>query len=758
MDEASAFSDETEDDAGEQRTGTGPDPYDVGAAQQALNDAAKRVNAVWISFVLVCVYVFIATYTVTPAVLFREAPVKLPIFNADLPLKVYFLLAPLLILCLHAYLIVLTKDLAEKVSTYEDVLSRSANMSAAIAAARNVLYTRLDNSIVIRAISARYRDTPGFVDVSSGVIAGLTMTVLPVVLLLLTQLKFLPYQEQWLTWAHRGFVIADVFMCLWLLRPFSWAPWLIAVGRLSAAVFALLAAATSIVFATFPAEWIYTVLYGHWPHAVTAKVFEGPPDPVDYVHKGGVLPFPNRLILPDDPKLNGVAAVSAGSVSLSVRGRNFRKAVFDRSNLTGVDFSAADLTEASLHGAKLEGAKFECARPAIVIERDDGPSGSYSSTFRPGGNQGCTLLDDAKLPYANLDRASFKGAQLSGADLEGASVQSADFGESLLIGASFSFAEGSAVNFSTAYLTAADFRGAHLTAAIFDRAMLQGARFSRATLIAANFDDSHMQAADLSGAELLAASFTGAYLQDVTLDGANMKGASFVSASLRRTLFKCVTPFRTNFADADLLETVVNVKECELGWYDASFDTSHRPADKYDLKDDHVPVEHDYGYSDFTPGTPEDIYKFPEKLSAKEFERQLNDFVLSDLSEEAKPRVRKAFERLKPGERTKDQDEAEKTFWADWAKRSASQASHDEALANRLESIACVAEGAPYVARSLLRAGRFDWNDKTEEQIKARRQRFVARLKAASGGSDLTCLGARGLRESDFPSGIGITK
>jgi len=85
MDEASAFSAETEDDAGERRTGTERDPYDVGAAQQALNDAAKRVNAVWISFVLLCVYVFIATYTVTPAVLFREAPVKLPIFNADLP-------------------------------------------------------------------------------------------------------------------------------------------------------------------------------------------------------------------------------------------------------------------------------------------------------------------------------------------------------------------------------------------------------------------------------------------------------------------------------------------------------------------------------------------------------------------------------------------------------------------------------------------------------------------------------------------------
>jgi hypothetical protein len=59
MDETTTLSAETDDEAGEQRTGTDPDPLDFGAAQQALNDATKRVNAVWISFVLLCVYIFI---------------------------------------------------------------------------------------------------------------------------------------------------------------------------------------------------------------------------------------------------------------------------------------------------------------------------------------------------------------------------------------------------------------------------------------------------------------------------------------------------------------------------------------------------------------------------------------------------------------------------------------------------------------------------------------------------------------------------
>jgi uncharacterized protein YjbI with pentapeptide repeats len=369
-------------------------------------------------------------------------------------------------------------------------------------------------------------------------------------------------------------------------------------------------------FATFPGESIYSMLYGHWPHAVTAKV----PDPVDYVHKGGILLFPNRLILPDDPKLIGTAGNPAGSVSLSVRGRNFRKAVFDRSNLTGVDFSAADLTEASLQGSKLEGAKFECTTPATVINQSASlaPEGyaEYSDwqNFMASAEWGyydyqeytdCARLRGVNLSHAVLNRASFNGAQLSGVDmrsasLEGASfnfaemsgadlrettVQGATFSGSLLFGASFSFAKGSATDFSNARLTAADFSGADLLSPIFDRAMLQGARFTRATLTAAKFDDAHLQAADLSGAALLSASFSQAYLQDATLDSANIKGTSFWSASLRGASLKCLTPFRTNFADADLLETVVNVKECELGWYDTSSNTPHRPADKYDLKD-----------------------------------------------------------------------------------------------------------------------------------------------------------------------------
>jgi len=331
---------------------------------------------------------------------------------------------------------------------------------------------------------------------ASGVIASLTMTVLPAGLLLLTQLKFLRYQEQWLTWAHRGFVIFDVAICLWLLWPLPLKSRLYAAGRLLAVALILIGAATSIFFATFPGEWIYNTLYEYCPqhkccpHAVTAKFFEGPQDPVDYVHQGGVLPFPNRLIVPDVPKLSTIAGASPGSVSLSVRGRSFRKAVFDRSNRTGVDFSAPDLTEASLQGAKLEGAKFECGTPGTItfepfdltgdVEREASRDCVKLQQVNPwnasldDASFREAWMNDAKLGRASLKGTSFRDAQMNGVVLQAAKLEGANFSGAELLGANFGWARGKNVNFSKARMTAATFVNAQLFAAKFQRCKAAG--------------------------------------------------------------------------------------------------------------------------------------------------------------------------------------------------------------------------------------------------------------------------------------------
>jgi uncharacterized protein YjbI with pentapeptide repeats len=785
------------------------DPYDFGAVEEALNDAARRVNAIWISFIVLCVYVFIATFTVTPAALFRDAPVKLPIFNADLPLKVYFVMAPVLVLALHAYLIVLTQGLAEKIVAYEGVLSRSSIVGAWYGAGRKTIRSRLDISIIVRAMSARNAEMRNGVDFANGVIAGLTMFVMPVALLLLTQLVFLPYQEKTMTWVHRGFVVIDLLLCGWLLL--SLRPWPRAIGRAFAVALVLLAAGLSVI-AAFPGEWIYAEK-GHWPQVLTEKMFEGPPDPVDYVHQGGALPFPNRLILPDNPKLAEAAGASAGGVSLSVRGRNFRKAVFDRSNLARVDFSAADLTEASLQGAKLEGAKFECARPATFTEinGDDDFYRAYDSTYTP--SQDCTKLESANLAGANLDNASFQHARMNETHLESATFKNANFREAELRGAHFDKVRGGGANFSYAWLMGANFKkaqistanftganlqgarlrkaelaaagfssalltgacfeSAQLRAANFTDASLQGARFSNSDLQAADFSGAHMQGVDMSGAYMQAASFEKTFLHAATFDGAEMQGASLKGAALRDASLRCATLFRTDFENTDRAQTIESLsKGCSYAThiYYSYANNAIYDINKYDIQTDRLPKprQPDVGVStSYSPDTTSyyspdtDVVselQHPEKLDAKTFAAAL-DKLTSDLPDDAKARVVQAFQRLNPATRTTKQDAAEKALLDEW--KSATQVSHDTALAARLESIACVGEGAPYVARGLLQAGRFDLlpvNEKMNDEEKGRIKRInernlgiLERLKHASKNGASNCPGAIGLVEEDFP-------
>ncbi|WP_342710046.1 pentapeptide repeat-containing protein [Bradyrhizobium sp. B124] len=729
-----------------------PDPYDFNAIERAVNEAAKSVNNVWIAFISLCVYIFIATYGVTPATLFRDSTVRLPIFNADLPLKVYFLMAPTLILAVHAYLIVLTKGLSEKIQTYEDALRQPRSMAIKIAAGRRAVRARLDNSIISATVSARYRETFGGVSIANGLIAGLTMTAMPVALLLLTQLIFLPYQHEHMSWLHRSFVLIDVGVCLWFLWPLTARP-LVLFGRILALLFIGVVATTSVFLAVFPGEWIYNKLEGHFPHAITDKLFEGSSDPIDYVSKGGVLPFANRLILPDDPKLAEVTGAPSNSVSLSVRGRSFRRAIFDRSNLVRVDFSAADLQHASLRGTRLEGSKFDCAGSAIVTFR--GPTGGFELTYKEEGNFVCAKLNGANLAYAHLDGASFEGAQLSGSALNDTTVTGTDFSDSVLLGARFSGAVGRGPTFSGARLIAADLSNAQLFAADFERASLEGASLAYSSLQAANFRDSRMQGVDASNTLLQGSSFEGTFLHAASFLGARIQGVSFKDAALPNASLMCLVPFRNNFQNADRSQTVVKKEEeCSAGWFDYTFyeNVTHPLDEKYSLPTDALPSKRGYVKNDFQPymsGAVAPEFLRPETLDDETFSTVLEKST-SDLPGIAKARATQGFEPLRPSARTKLQDDAEKGFWTDWAKQSATQKSHEEALAARLESIACVAVGAPYVARHvvhrLLRAwpsNSVDTSTEANEQI----NRSIERIRKARDGSDPDCLGAVGLVE-----------
>src|ERR1044072_3703549 len=82
------------------------DPYDVEALEKSLNASATRFSTIWVSFLLFCLYLVVAAANVAPRQLFLAERIKLPAFNIDLPLFGFFLLAPILFVILHAYVLI----------------------------------------------------------------------------------------------------------------------------------------------------------------------------------------------------------------------------------------------------------------------------------------------------------------------------------------------------------------------------------------------------------------------------------------------------------------------------------------------------------------------------------------------------------------------------------------------------------------------------------------------------------------------------
>ena len=147
---------------------------------------------------------------------------------------------------------------------------------------------------------------------------------------------------------------------------------------------------------------------------------------------------------------------------------------------------------------------------------------AWNNSPRPLDLRGRRLLF-ASLPANQLRRADLSKADLRGADLGGARLQDADLTGTKLQGADLSRAQ-----LQGAYLQWAELQGAYL-----QWAGLQGAYLQGAGLQGANLRYAQLQGADLWNAQLQGASLEGAQLQGADLQGAGLQGAYLQWARLQ---------------------------------------------------------------------------------------------------------------------------------------------------------------------------------------------------------------------------------
>jgi uncharacterized protein YjbI with pentapeptide repeats len=558
-------------------------PFDVAALERSLNDSAARVSTIWISYLIFALYLFIATGTATHSQLFLGDPLKLPVLNIDLPLYWFFILAPILFVLFHLYVLLQVLLLGRTAVAYNDTVNQAVKPPRENALVRQ----RLANTLFAQIFAGSPREREGWLGWLLKAMAWITLALAPIYVVLAFQFVFLPYHSHLVTWTHRLLLLVELTAAflLWPLvldarRDFNWYRLRRRVARTAAIPVKLLSAkdqrrqewhrlrlqripvaicmlfvAISLSLASFPGEPHINLLTGNSLFAVQC-------------HRWFSDKF-DRLVLPGvdvaaDEKVDKIEKATAskgqepfkGERTRSFRGRDLNCGIFDGANLRLTDFVQAGLQGADLSEARLQGADLSNAE-----------------------------LQDARLFFTELRGASLELAQLQRAFLLGAQLQGANLSEAKLSGAS---------------LTSARLQGAGLHSAV-----LQGAQLGKARLEAADLRGAYLQGAQLWGTWLL-----GADLSEAGLEGADLKGAHLQGADLGRAKLQG-TELQDSELGLALLSNVyvwrANHASCsDARVTDPSFDRGSYSS---------APVS----------DTPEEIARFIERVVANVREKQKNE-------------------------------------------------------------------------------------------------------------------------------------
>lgn len=694
------------------------DSFDIGALEKAVNDSAGRVSGIWLSFVAFSAYLAAAASMISHRQMFLEEPIKLPTVNIDLPLVASAILLPLLFVIYHIFVLLQVVLLSRTADAYNEAIEHGVTE----ASDRTRIRQRLANTLFAQLFAGSPREREGVLGWLLRLMAWITLAIAPVCVLVIFEIKFLPYHSASVTWTHRGLIVVDLLAILLLWagavdprRDIAWQAllksWKITLG---AGVIAVLCC----LLLSFPGEpnrsWMqllppslatqYGLAQCRTPWVVD-EIFAANFDRLSLIGEDFV----------DDDKFAKIdASVKANQQSpyTAERTRNFRARNLTCSNLSATDLRYVDLSGAQLSGARLDGAKLQGARMT-------------------GARFENVSMFGALMQGSDLFEAGFLQAYLSGAQFQGARLNRSVFENAFLTGANFEGAELSDAGFQGANLD-----GAHLAGASMSGAMLAGASLSTTQLQGAN-----LKGANLVGAKLTATQFQGADLSEARLQGADLYGVNLSGAKLNRTwlqgaMIRSSTLTAANFDEAQLqgarfagsLQQVVIARS--FVWL--AITQTCRDAWVIEPRtDDAIAVTYARTLELPEKATPEATAKFiaatMEKLPAS-MELTRKETLRTDLRK-----------RLTPGADPIADREGHQT-WQTCAENTAKFSTDEdhERTAIRLGELACEAgPGSPYLARAI----QADWV--AGERLNESGRKVLA--QALLGSKDSPCPGAAGL-------------
>lgn len=188
-----------------------PNTKNLDALLDSLNGSAERFQTLWFSFLGLTLYLAITALATTHRNLLLGEPQTLPILNIKVELLPFYVIAPLLYLVVHFYLLLMLLLLARTAAPFEHELQKALNADE-----REEYRARVENALFLQLLVGMKEERVGLNSFLLGAIALLTLMLAPISTLILMQMMFLPYHSFLITWWHRAIVVADAGMALFL--------------------------------------------------------------------------------------------------------------------------------------------------------------------------------------------------------------------------------------------------------------------------------------------------------------------------------------------------------------------------------------------------------------------------------------------------------------------------------------------------------------------------------------------------------------
>jgi hypothetical protein len=198
--------------AGSRREGCEMD-IDIEKLHASVENSSSQANSTWFVFLAFGTYLASVVATVSSEQLLLATSIyaiKIPTLPVELPLVAFFVAAPALFAVFHMYLLLLFSSLAEKAAQLNSRIEEQPSADL-----RQFHRSRIHPFPVTQMI-IRGKDDRAWSRVS-GAMVLFTAVIFPVVLLLVFQVRFLPYHDVAVTWWHRVLILADVAAIAWIL-------------------------------------------------------------------------------------------------------------------------------------------------------------------------------------------------------------------------------------------------------------------------------------------------------------------------------------------------------------------------------------------------------------------------------------------------------------------------------------------------------------------------------------------------------------